>query len=84
MAYYELMTQITKGGRIVVPAKMRKALQIQAGDAVVLRLEDGSLRLIPLREAIRLAQDKVRQYIPEHASLVDDLIQARRAEGKDE
>lgn len=80
----EYKTQITKGGRLVVPAKLRKALQLEAGDEVVLRLEKGALRLIPLHQAISLAQEAVRKYAPEGVSLVDELIQARRAEAKGE
>ena len=80
----EFRTQITKGGRLVVPAKLRKALQLEAGDEVVLRLENGSLRLIPLNQAVSLAQEAVRKYVPKGVSLVDELIQARRAEAKGE
>jgi AbrB family looped-hinge helix DNA binding protein len=80
----EYKTQITKGGRLVVPAKLRKALQLEPGDEVVLRLENGSLRLIPLHHAVSLAQDAVRKYVPEGVSLVDELIQVRRAEAKGE
>ena len=80
----EFRTQITKGGRLVVPAKLRKALQIEAGDDVVLRLENGTLRLIPLHQAVRLAQEMVRKYVPEGVSLVDELIQSRREEAKRE
>ncbi|MBN1450292.1 MAG: AbrB/MazE/SpoVT family DNA-binding domain-containing protein [Anaerolineales bacterium] len=80
----EFKTQITKGGRLVVPAKLRKALQIEAGDEVVLRLENGSLRLIPLHQAVRLAQETIHKYAPKGVSLVDELIQARRAEARDE
>jgi AbrB family looped-hinge helix DNA binding protein len=80
----EFRTQITKGGRLVVPAKLRKALQIEAGDEIVLRLENGSLRLIPLHQAVRLAQEAVHKYAPKDVSLVDELIRARRAEAKRE
>jgi|WetSurSiteA1Bulk_404760.scaffolds.fasta_scaffold156764_1 AbrB family looped-hinge helix DNA binding protein len=76
----EIKTQITKNGRIVVPARLRKALEIQAGDEILLRLENGSIRLIPLRQAVAIAQKTVRRYVPEGTSLVDDLIEARREE----
>jgi len=76
----EITTQIARGGRLVVPAKMRKALQLETGDEVVLRLERGTLRLIPLRQVIKIAQEAVRKYAPKDVSLVDELIQARRAE----
>lgn len=67
-----------------MPAKLRKALQIETGDEIVLRLENGSLRLIPLHKAVSLAQEAVRKYAPKDVSLVDELIQARRAEAKSE
>ena len=76
----EFKTQITKGGRLIVPARLRKELQIEVGDEVILRLENGSIRLIPLRQAVELAQKMVRQYVPKNTSLVEDLIQARRSE----
>jgi AbrB family looped-hinge helix DNA binding protein len=76
----EIRTQISKGGRIIVPAKIRKALEIKAGDELVLRLENGSIRLIPLRQAVHMAQKAVREYVPKETSLVDALFQARREE----
>jgi AbrB family looped-hinge helix DNA binding protein len=76
----ETVTRMGRGGRITLPAKMRKVLQIGAGDAVVLRLEGDVVQVIPLRQAVRLAQEKVKQYVPEGTSLVEELIQARREE----
>ena len=76
----EIRTQISKSGRIVLPAKFRKALEIQPGDELVLRLENGSIRMIPLRQAVTLAQKAVRSYVPKGTSLVDALIQVRRDE----
>jgi hypothetical protein len=59
---------------------MRKALELRAGDELVMRLENGSIRMIPLRQAVHLAQKAVRQYVPKGTSLVDALLQARREE----
>ena len=78
----EITTRIRKGGRIVLPAKLRKALELQAGDELVMRLENGSIRMIPLRQAVNLAQKAVRQYVPNGTSLVDALIQARREDAR--
>jgi len=72
--------QIRKGGRLVVPAKLRKALKIKEGDEIVARLENDSIRLIPLQYAVNLAQKAVKQYVPHGVSLVDELIKARREE----
>ena len=69
-----------KSGRIVVPAKLRNSLGIEPGDEIVLRLENGEIRLIPLHHAVKMAQETVRRYVPAGTSLVDALIQARREE----
>ena len=59
----EIRTQISKGSRIVLPAKLRKALEIQAGDELIMQLENGSIRIIPVRQAVTLVQKAVRQYL---------------------
>ena len=76
----EFTTQIGKSGRLIVPAKLRKALELHSGDEIILRLEDDSIRLIPLRQAVSMAQKIVSQYVPEGTSLVDTLIQVRQEE----
>ncbi len=80
----EAKSHIGEGGRIVVPAGFRKALDLQVGDEVILQLENDQIRLIPLRHAILLAQRKVRQYVAEGTSLVEALIQDRRVEAERE
>ena len=76
----EMVLQMGKSGRIIVPSEMRTALGVQSGDEIVMRLENGTIRMIPLRKAVRLAQQAVRHYVPEGTSLVDALLQARREE----
>ena len=76
----ETMVQMRSGGRLVVPANLRKALKIKTGDEIIVRLENGSIRLIPLHQAVNLAQTIVKQYAPQGISLVDELIKARRQE----
>ena len=76
----EYRTRISKSGRIVIPVRLRRALDIRAGDEIVMRLEFGSIWLIPLRQAVSLAQKTVRRYVPEGTSLVEALIEARREE----
>ncbi len=72
--------RLTQGGRIVIPAAYRKALGLNVGDEVILRLDDGELRLFTRLQAIRRAQELMRRYIPDDRSLVDELIAERRAE----
>jgi AbrB family looped-hinge helix DNA binding protein len=67
-------------GRITIPERIRKVLHMEVGDAVVLRLEAGAIRVIPQDLAIRMAQEVVRRYVPEGFSLVDSLLSERRGE----
>lgn len=80
----EFRVQVHSGGRFVLPSKLRKELQIKAGDEIVLRLENGSIRLVPLHQAVIIAQDTVKKYVPKGTSLVADLIQARKKEAAHE
>jgi len=72
--------KITEGGRLVIPADLRRQLSLQTGDTVVMDIADGALRVRTLNAAIERAQALVRQYVPAGESLVDELIRDRRAE----
>jgi len=72
------------GGRIVIPAVFRKAMQVKEGDRLMARVVDGELRLITPHMGIRLAQKIVRETIPGNDSLVDTLTENRRREVADE
>ena len=73
-----IKTTIAEGGRVVIPAEFRKSLGLKAGEVVMVSLEDGEIRIQSLREAIRRAQEMVREVVPEGRSLVDELIAERR------
>lgn len=76
----QVKTKLGEGGRIVIPAEYRQALGLQVGDEVILRLEDGALRIFTPRQAIKYAQELLRPYLPEGRSLSDELIAERRLE----
>jgi len=76
--------QVGPGGRIVIPANFRDALEIGEGDRLMARVVDGELRLLTPEMAIRRAQKWVRETIPPGVSLVDDLLEMRRQEVEDE
>ena len=64
----------------MVPAALRKAMGLKVGDEVLMRLEDNEMRFYTRAEAIRRAQEMVKQYVPEGVSLVDGLLEERRRE----
>ena len=80
----ESRTVLTKNGRLLLPARFRKALDLKAGDELILRLEKDSIQVIPLQQAVAQAQKLVRKYVPEGTSMVEDLLVMRREESKNE
>jgi antitoxin PrlF len=75
-----MKTIIREGGRLVIPATYRKALQLKPGDEVLLVLEDGEIRLLSTRQAIARAQALLRRYVPKGRKLSEELIRGRREE----
>ena len=80
----EARTRVNENGRLVIPASFRKALGINPGDEVVLRLEDDELRITTLKHRIARAQRLVRKYVKPGVSLVDELIAERREAARKE
>ena len=80
----ETRTKVNENGRLVIPASFRKALGINVGDEVVVRMEDDELRIMTLKRRIERAQASVRTYVKPGRSLVDELIAERREAAKRE
>jgi AbrB family looped-hinge helix DNA binding protein len=75
--------QVGAQGRLVIPASLRKALNLKSGDRLIARKVGESL-VLERREAIeKRLQDRFR-HIPKEVSLVDELIAERRAEATKE
>ncbi|MBI3345510.1 MAG: AbrB/MazE/SpoVT family DNA-binding domain-containing protein [Gammaproteobacteria bacterium] len=76
--------KLTQGGRMVIPAEYRRAVGLDVGDEVVMRIEGGEIRLTPLHQSIKRAQEMVRRYVPKGRSLAKELIAERKEEKKRE
>lgn len=72
------------GGRIVIPADVRRYLNLRIGDDVTLELRDGELRLFPTAESVQRAQAIVARYVAKERDLAGELIAERREESKHE
>ncbi|MBP1807653.1 AbrB/MazE/SpoVT family DNA-binding domain-containing protein [Rubellimicrobium aerolatum] len=66
--------KIIEGGKLVIPAAMRRELGIATGDTVVVDVTGGETRVRSLPAAIARAQAILRRYVPEGISLADELI----------
>jgi AbrB family looped-hinge helix DNA binding protein len=76
--------RVNENGRVVIPASFRKALGINVGDEVVLRIEDDELRITTLKRRVERAQRLVRKHVKPGTSLVDELIAERREAARNE
>jgi AbrB family looped-hinge helix DNA binding protein len=76
--------RVNENGRVVIPAAFRKALGIEVGDEVVLRIQDDELRITTQQHRIERAQRRARQHIKPGVSLVDELLAERREAAKNE
>ncbi|MCI3922690.1 AbrB/MazE/SpoVT family DNA-binding domain-containing protein [Paenibacillus sp. TRM 82003] len=76
----EMKVKISEGGRIVIPASLREQMGVNIGDELVVKLEDGELKLYTVEQAVKKAQSALRRYVPKGKSLVDELMRERRAD----
>lgn len=71
---------IDSAGRLVVPAKFRKAIGLNPGDPVTVTLENDALSIRTAHDTLKSARALMRAKNPTGKSLVDELIAERRAE----
>jgi len=81
-----LAMKMSEGGRVVVPAEIRKALNIKDGDTVYWELKGGEARLTTRMARLHRAQEIAQKYFqaPPGVSIVDEFIAERRAEAAHE
>lgn len=84
MTKMQAKAKLNANGRVVIPAPMRKALDLRPGDELIMRVEDGELRLSTRRRALERARRMIRQYVPDDVDLTQSLIDDRRAEAERE
>ncbi len=75
-------TKISTGGRVVIPAAIRRQLGVTDGDTVLWVTHDNVVRLTTPQRQLELARALVQKYVPADGALalVDTLIQERRNE----
>ena len=71
---------VADNGRVVIPADIRRAMELDEAGTVLARFEDGQLCLISPTVAQRRAQELVKSFDLGGGSVVDELINERRAE----
>lgn len=77
-----LTAQVSAGGRIVIPAEIRRKMGIHSGDQVILSYHDGELHISTRKQRLKQAKDIVMA-CADNISLAEQLIEERRAEAND-
>lgn len=74
--------RVSRNGSVIIPASFRRAIAINPGDEVVLKIKDGELCMTKVRQRLEDARRLVRQHVKPGTSLVDELIAERRKAAK--
>ena len=74
--------KMSEGGRVVVPAEVRRALGVSEGETLVGELRDGEFVLTTKRARMEAAVRHFQKFCPPETgrSLVDEFLAERRAE----
>lgn len=74
--------KVIAGGKIVIPAELRRELGIKDGDTLVIERDgDGTLAVRTYAQVVRDVQQTFRAMVgPYDGSMVDELIADRRRE----
>ncbi|WCM25923.1 AbrB/MazE/SpoVT family DNA-binding domain-containing protein [Sphingomonas sp. QA11] len=75
-----LRGKVIAGGRIALPADVRRSLGLQNGDTVLFEIEGDEVRIRPARSALRRVQERLRAFAPDEGLVSDELIAERRTE----
>ena len=75
-----VLVKVAGNGRLSIPAKQRKLIGLDDGGLVVARVEDGELRLRPVRAVLADIQARVSEHLAGSGETVDRFLADRREE----
>ena len=82
--HLQMKVKVDEAGRVLIPAEFRKALGIKQGERLVMRVENGEIRMWTFAEATRRVHELMKPYIVPGRSIADELIAERRREAERE
>lgn len=77
----EAEVQLGPQGRLVIPARLRRTLGFEPGDALIVRIENDRL-ILEKRETVKRRLKARFAALPKGTSLADQLLNERREEVK--
>ena len=72
--------RVVSGGRLQIPADVRRELGLTDGDSVSFEVIDGELRVRSTKSALTRVRAIVQARVPAKVSLAGELLAERRAE----
>ena len=66
----EYKTVFGEHGRIIIPAQLRKKMKLNPGDELLLMYDDYSVYMVTMKQAVKEAQETIKQYNQANISLV--------------
>lgn len=75
---------LDKAGRVMIPRVFRERLKLAEGVELIVRIEDGELRMTTRAEALKRAQRALATLKPAGKSVVDEFLEDRRKEAERE
>jgi AbrB family looped-hinge helix DNA binding protein len=84
MASLNEVSVLSKEGRVTIPSQIRKSLNLNPGDEILVTQSDNVIQIMSVAVAIKNVQNMVRPFKTENQSMVDNLISERREAAKNE
>ena len=75
-------TKIGEGGRLIIPAAYRKALNLHPGDELIIRIENGELRLFRQSQALQRIRAAVKKKMTKKVNYVDEFLAERKRDSE--
>jgi AbrB family looped-hinge helix DNA binding protein len=73
---------MSKEGRVLIPAEVRKELGLAENEPLTIYVRDGEVRIVSRIQAVRQMQQRMAKYKKPGESVVDELLEERREEAK--
>jgi len=78
-----IAARITQGGRLVLPAALRRAMKISDGEVVMLEMQGKVLQIVSLRDRLDAVQSVCSKVLA-GGHIVDEFLEERRREAAKE
>ncbi|MEI6415562.1 MAG: AbrB/MazE/SpoVT family DNA-binding domain-containing protein [Pseudomonadota bacterium] len=78
-----MAARVTQGGRLVLPAAVRRSMKISDGEVLILEMQGQVLQITPLRDRLDAIQS-ICSKVLEGGHVVDEFLEERRREAAKE